>query len=175
MPSSKYINAKNQASRGGGEEFHAQKGVVLCKDCGAAYHKKSWRHGMEEFNKAETASISSGKKEVPVKFEICPACKMIKDHQYEGRITIKNLPESSEQSLRELVEGFSKRAYEQDPMHRLIGAKKLGAGNWEITTTENEMANKLAHKIKTSFSHVKSRTHFAGDPSDVAEITIEFS
>lgn len=170
----KYINAKSQVGHGGGEEFHAQKGVVLCKNCGAAYHKKSWRHGIENFNKAETESISSGKKDVPVKFELCPACKMIKDHQYEGRITIKNLPEASEQSLHELVEGFGKRAYEQDPMHRLIEIKNEG-GKWVITTTENEMANKLAHKIKTSFSHVKSRTHFAGDPSDVAEITIDFS
>ena len=130
---------------------------------------------MEEFNKAETASISSGKKDVPVKFALCPACEMIKNHQYEGRITIKNLPVGSERSLRELAEGFGRRAHDQDPMHRLISIKKLDNGNWEIKTTENEMANKLAHKIKTSFSHVKSRTHFAGDPSDVAEIVIDFS
>ncbi len=170
----KYSSAKYPGSRKSAEEFPAQKGVVLCKTCGAAYHKKSWRHGMEEFNKAETASISSGKKDVPVKFAICPACQMVKDHQYEGRITIKNLPEASEQALRELVEGFGKRAYDRDPMDRLIAIKNDG-GHWVITTTENEMANKLAHKIKTSFSHVKSRTHFAGDPSDVAEISIEFS
>lgn len=169
----KYNAPKAPLSKKASEEFKAVAGVVLCKDCGAAYHKKSWRHGVEQFNKAETESISSGKKDVPVNFAICPACQMIKNHQYEGRITIKNLPEASEQSLHELVEGFGKRAYEQDPMDRLIAIKNDG-GNWVITTTENEMANKLAHKIKTSFSHSKSRTHFAGDPSDVAEITIEF-
>lgn len=170
----KNTNSKAPSIRNASEEFKAVAGVVLCKTCGAAYHKKSWRHGMEKFNKAETESISSGKKDVPVKFALCPACQMIKNRQYEGRITIKNLPAASEKSLRELVEGFGKRAYEQDPMHRLIEIKKDGA-NWVITTTENEMANKLAHKIKTTFSHVKSRTHFAGDPSDVAEIKIEFS
>ena len=37
----------------------------------------------------------------------------------------------------------------------------------------NELANKLAHKIKDSFN-VKSKTKFAPEPSDVAEITIEF-
>ncbi len=174
MTMKNYNNIKASLSRKAMEEFPAQKGVVLCKTCGAAYHKKSWRHGIEEFNKAETESISSGKKDVPVKFELCPACQMIKNHQYEGRITIKNLPEASEHSLSELVEGFGKRAYEQDAMHRLIEIKNDG-DKWVITTTENEMANKLAHKIKTSFSHVKSRTHFAGDPSDVAEITIEFA
>lgn len=171
----KYNNPKAPLSGKASQEFKAEAGVVLCKNCGAAYHKKSWRHGMEEFNKGETESISSGKNDVPVKFADCPACQMIKNHQYEGRITVKNLPEASELSLRELAEGFGKRAYEQDPMHRLIEIKKLENGNWEIKTTENEMANKLAHKIKTSFSHVKSRTHFAGDPSDVAEIVIEFN
>ncbi|MEK7654045.1 MAG: hypothetical protein AAB345_02060 [Patescibacteria group bacterium] len=169
-----YQSPKAPLSKKSQQEFKAVAGVVLCKSCGAAYHKKSWRHGMEEFNKAETASISSGKKDVPVKFALCPACEMIKNHQYEGRITIKNLPAGSERSLQELAEGFGRRAHDQDPMHRLISIKKLGNGNWEITTTENEMANKLAHKIKTSFSHVKSRTHFAGDPSDVVEIVIEF-
>ena len=121
MSANKYINAKNQVGHGGGEEFHAQKGVVLCKDCGAAYHKKSWKHGIEKLNKAETESISSGKKDVPVKFAICPACQMIKNGQYEGRITIKSLPENSENALRELVEGFGRRAYDRDPMDRLIG------------------------------------------------------
>ena len=51
---------------------------------------------MEEFNKAETESISSGKKDVPVKFELCHACQMIKNRQYEGRIIVKNLPMDSE-------------------------------------------------------------------------------
>ena len=171
----KYNNPKAPISRKSQQEFKAVAGVVLCKGCGAAYHKKSWRHGIEEFNKGETESISSDKKDVSVKFALCPACEMIKNHQYEGRIVVKNLPAGSEKSLQELTAGFGRRAYEQDPMHRLIGIRRLGAGHWEITTTENEMANKLAHKIKTSFSHVKSRTHFAGAPSDVAEITIEFS
>ena len=57
--------------------------------------------------------------------------------------------------------------------YELEEVKKLENGNWEITTTENELANKLAHKIKDSFN-VKSKTKFAPEPSDVAEITIEF-
>lgn len=170
----KYVNPKAPTSKKVSEEFKSAAGVVLCKSCGAAYHKKMWRHGIEEFNAAETKNISSGKKDVPVKFELCPACQMIKNRQYEGRVTIKGLPEEYEEEMHGLVEGFCKRAYEQDPMHRLIEIKHENS-NWVITTTENEMANKLAHKIKTSFRKVKSRTHFAGDPSDVVEVTIDFA
>ena len=150
------------------EEFSAKKGVVLCKDCGAAYYKKSWKHGIENIK------TSSEKSDPAVSFKICPACQMIKNKQYEGRITVKNLPERYADELEGLAEGFCRRAYERDPMHRLIKMEKSASG-LVITTTENELANKLAHKIKSSFKNVKSRTKFAGDPSDVAEITIEFS
>lgn len=150
------------------EEFSAHKGVVLCKNCGAAYYKKSWKHGIENIK------TSSEKSDPAVTFKLCPACQMIKNKQYEGRITVKNLPEHYAGELGGLVEGFCRRAYERDPMHRLIKMEKSASG-LVITTTENELANKLAHRIKNSFKSVKSRTKFAGDPSDVAEITIEFS
>lgn len=154
-------------SQHGVEEFSAKKGIVLCKDCGAAYYKKSWKHGLENIKTSE-------KSDPAVTFKICPACQMIKNKQYEGRITVKNLPEHYAGELEGLAEGFCRRAYERDPMHRLIKMEKSASG-LVITTTENELANKLAHKIKSSFKNVKSRTKFAGDPSDVAEITIEFS
>lgn len=162
------------------EEFAAKGGLVLCENCGAAYHKKRWHHGIEKLNLAETESLENPKKDKKVHFVFCPACQMIKNKQYEGRITIKNMPEEYSEKLEELAEGFGKRAYDRDPMDRLIEIKKLPArpgenGNWVITTTENELASKLANKIKSAFNKVKSKTHFAPEPSDVAEITIEFS
>ncbi len=155
-----------QRSRHEGQEFSSHKGIVVCNDCGAAYFKKRWVHGLEEVKNKDN-------KDEPVSFSICPACAMIKNKQYEGRITIKNLPEKHAKDLEDIVRGFSKRAFERDAMHRLIEVKKEGV-NWVITTTENEMANKLAHHIKESLRAVKSRTHFAPEPSDVAEIIIEF-
>ncbi len=149
------------------QEFEAHKGVVVCKTCGAAYFKKRWVHGLEELN------IKEGKDE-PVSFAVCPACQMIAHHQYEGRITVKGLPEKHVKDLEDVVRGFSRRAFERDVMHRLIEIKREGV-KWFITTTENEMANKMAHHIKESLRASKSRTTFAGDPSDVAEITIDFS
>ena len=106
---------------------------------------------------------------------------MIHNKQYEGRIKIKNIPVVSEDRLDDLIRGFCHRAFERDPLDRLINLEKsLPAGrqdgsDWTVTTTENQLANKLAKKIKDAFSKVKSKTKFAGDPSDVVEITIEFS
>lgn len=148
------------------EEFSAEKGLVLCKDCGVCYYKKRWHAGLEKLNLPE--------KDQPMHFASCPACTMINNKQYEGRVTIKNFPDNQSEQLEKLVEGFGNRAYDRDPMDRVIEIKKLGNGNWQITTTENELANKLAHKIKDTFNKLKSEIRFAPEPSDVAEITIKF-
>ena len=149
------------------EEFGAgKKGLVMCQNCDSAYFKKSWHHDLENIEVSE-------KKDVPIKFVLCPACQMIKNKQYEGRIVMKNVPEKSGVKLEELITGFCRRAFERDPMDRLIEIKK-SAGKWIVTTTENQLANKLAQKIKSSFSGVKTKTKFNKEPSDVAEVTIDF-
>ncbi|MBI2024984.1 MAG: hypothetical protein HYT03_02795 [Candidatus Harrisonbacteria bacterium] len=170
----KTYDVKLPKARSEVEEFYAKKGILICSDCGAVYWKKHWHHGLEKLNKSETISISEFKKEKNLRFLPCPACQMIKNHQYEGRITIKNFPSNSVAKLEELVSGFGDRAYDRDPMDRVIKVEKV-SGNWVITTTENELANKLARKIKSVFSKLKSRVKFAPEPSDVAEIIIEFS
>src|SRR3989344_3058041 len=132
----------------------------------SAYYKKSWHH--------DIAGLKNYEKDWPVHFTVCPACQMIHNKQYEGRIKIKNIPVVSEDRLDDLIRGFCHRAFERDPLDRLINLEKSGS-DWTVTTTENQLANKLAKKIKDAFSKVKSKTKFAGDPSDVVEITIEFS
>lgn len=159
------------------EEFAAQKGLLLCSDCGAVYFKKHWHHGLEKLNNPEMAAVvkSADKKaKAPsVKFVLCPACQMIKNGQYEGRVVIKNVPRHQAGKLEELIEGFCRRAYDIDPMDRLIAIKK-SSGSWEARVTENQLANKLGKKIQNAFSGVKTKTHFAAEPSDVAEVAVEF-
>ena len=147
------------------------KGVIFCEKCGIVYYKKSWHHSL--------LNLKSIKEEAPVKFVLCPACQMIKNKQYEGRIVIKNVPEKSGVKLEELINEFCRRAYDRDPMDRLIEIKKShstssGQAVWEVTTTENQLANKLAQKIKSSFSGVKTKTKFNKEPSDVVEVIADF-
>ena len=161
------------------EEFTAKKGLVLCESCGAVYYKKHWHHNLERLNSPEVKSVSDvGKKDTSVKFLLCPACAMIKNKQYEGRIIIQNVPKQIQKELEELILGYGKRAYDRDPMHRLIEVNKNtsdgGKNVWQVTTTENQLANKLAKKIKSAFHKTKSKVRFNAEPGDVAEIALEF-
>ncbi|MDP2696469.1 MAG: hypothetical protein Q8O87_04465 [bacterium] len=159
-------NIKLPRSRHASEEFGGgKKGLILCPDCHASYFKKSWHHGLSDLK-------ISGDRDMPVEFRRCPACVMIASGQYEGRITIKKIPAASAKMLEATIRAFSRRAYEMDPLDRLIGLSKRGS-TWVATTTENQLANKLANKIKKSFSKAKSKTKFGPKPSDVVEITIE--
>jgi len=97
-------NVNLPKSRSEAEEFGpGKKGLVMCQNCDSTYFKKSWHHDLENVEVSE-------KKDVPIRFVLCPACQMIKNKQYEGRIVIKNVPEKSMVKLEELINGFCRRA-----------------------------------------------------------------
>ena len=144
-----------------------KKGLIICEQCNIFYYKKSWHHSADSFI-AEREN-----KDLPVNFALCPACKMIKNRQYEGIMTIKNVPVKFEVELVNFIKGYCRRAYSRDPLDRLIKIKKSG-NNLIVTVTENELANKLGKKIKNLFNKVKTKTVFLGKPSDVARVDVEF-
>jgi len=150
------------------EEFGpGKKGIILCPECNSAYFKKSWHHDFRGLKFPLNQNL-------PITFKPCPACRMIKNKQYEGRITLKNVPAKYAEELDNFIIAYGKRATDRNPMDRLIGIKK-SSSTWIVTTTENQMANKLARKIQTSFKKVKAKTKFNREPGDVAHIIVEFS
>ena len=62
----------------------------------------------------------------------------------------------------------------KDPMDRLIDIKKSGK-MLTITTTENQLALKLAKKIKEVFKKVDMATKFAKESHDDVLITLIFN
>lgn len=146
------------------EEKHNQgkSGLIFCQNCGAVYYKKSWHH---ELNKKIEI-----KKE---KFGLCPACQMIKNKQFEGEIIIENIPLGTYNNLVNLTKAFCRRAYGIDPLDRLIEIKKIKQG-LRITVTENQLAVKLAKKIKQVFRKVDMKISYSPAPSDVVYIKLEF-
>lgn len=163
---SSYRKVKLPKSGHAAEEFGGgKKGLVFCPDCLAAYYKKSWHHSLLD--------LKSLKESAPVNFVLCPACKMIKNHQFEGRIRITGVPDNLMTELLNLIRGFGERARAADPMDRVIEIKKNN-DELVVTTTENQLANKLAKKIKDSFNKVKTKTTFSKDPSDFVDIRVEF-
>ena len=162
----KQYDVKLPRERTEAHEFKgALAGLVICSACGAVYHKKSWRAGLEKLKLPE--------RDYPVKFALCPACRMIKSGQYEGRVTVKNVPLKERDLLVHLVEAYCRRAQDRDPMDRLI---KIGGrgDSLEILLTENQLANKLAKKIKTPLTKSAPGFPHAAAPGDVITITVTF-
>lgn len=62
---------------------------------------------------------------MPVNFTLCPACQMIKNKQFEGKVTILNVPEKLSEELVNLIKGFCERAYSRDPINPRLKTHKL--------------------------------------------------
>lgn len=155
------------ASRSAEHEFPKGKaGLLFCKDCNAVYYKKSWHRSLRAYKNL--------REDLPVKFSLCPACKMISNGQFEGEIIIKNVPEKNFNDLTHLIEAFCHRAFEKDPMDRLASLKKT-KGGFIATTTENQLAVKLAKKIKDVFKKVDYKISYSSSPSDVVYIKMGFN
>jgi len=140
-------------------------GLVFCSECNAVYFKKSWHHNLRNYKNL--------REDLPIKFAVCPACQMIKNKQFEGEIIIENAPSKIQNELINLIKSFCRRAYEKNPMHRLIEIKNSPRGI-RITTTENQLAVKLAKKIKEVFKKAEMKISYSSAPSDVVYIKLEF-
>ena len=162
----KQYNIKITSSRTAEREFPKGKtGLLFCKDCNAVYYKKSWHRSLRAYKNL--------REDLAVAFSLCTACKMIKNKQFEGEIIIKNVPEKNSNDLTHLIEAFCHRAYERDPMDRLINLEKTKDG-FIATTTENQLAVKLAKKIKEVFKKVDYKISYSSSPSDVAYVVLTF-
>ncbi len=110
---------------------------------------------------------------------LCPACQMIKNKEFEGQLTISNFPPALETDLTKLIRNFCQRAYERDPMDRLISINQLKnqhkSASLVITLTENQLAVKLAKKIKEVFKKAKIEISYSPAPSDVVYIKLTFN
>lgn len=145
----------------------AKKGVVICETCNIFYYKKSWHHDGDTFIAARA------NKDIPVSFAVCPACKLIKSKQCLGKITVKNIPAAQKTDLLNLIKGYGERAFDRDPLERLISSVVSGS-SVTVKTTNNQLAQRLGKKIKETFNKVKLTTAYMRQPGDVANVTIEF-
>lgn len=165
----KPYDVKLPARKNDEQEFGGgKKGIIVCPECNNAFFEEKWRHDFKGL------PALRNKKNIPITFKLCPADEMIKNHQFEGEIRLQNVPAKHKEELENLIIAYGKRAYDRDPMDRIIEIKKRNE-NWVVTTTENQLANKLARKIRSSFRKVKSTvTKFTPEPSDVARVVVQF-
>lgn len=116
--------------------------VVMCSNCEAVYYYKSWHHRLADYQK-----LSENKR---IKFSVCPACRMIKDKMFEGRVIIRNIARVKKQELLNLIDNIGERAFKRDPMDRIIKIKNSPA-ELEILTTENQLAISISKQVKRAF------------------------
>jgi len=125
-----------------------KKDIIICPKCNAYYFYKSWHHKLEDYR-----HLSDKKR---VKFILCPACQMIRDGKYEGQIILKNVPEDKKEEILNLIKNIGKRAYNRDPMDRIIDIREIRGklakiSNIEILTTENQLAVRIGKQLKRTF------------------------
>ncbi|MDD3735106.1 MAG: hypothetical protein PHO31_01360 [Candidatus Pacebacteria bacterium] len=120
-----------------------KKNIVLCRNCNAVYFYKSWHHRLEDY-----PEIS---KEKSLNFSLCPACRAEKEGTYEGKVVIENIDVKIKEDLLSLINNFGREARERDPQDRILKVKQLNKNKIIITTTENQLAVRLAKKIKKTF------------------------
>lgn len=156
--------------RTGDQEFGPpQKDYRQCEKCRAIYYEKSWHHS----NHINAASLVGSRHKFWVTH--CPACKMTDDHQYEGIAIIENIPKKYQNELFHMIKGYGLRAYKKDCQHRVIAINKEEKGKWVVTTTENQLAAKLAKKIKEVFDKVEVKTSYSQEPDDVERVSVKFN
>ncbi|MEF8846867.1 MAG: hypothetical protein V5A57_00290 [Candidatus Paceibacterota bacterium] len=136
---------------------------IICPDCNSVYEGKGWHHHSE-------FDIERLKKEEEVRFEQCPACKMIEDKYFQGEIIIENPPANQKEQIKNTAQNYGEKAFKKDPLDRVIsiGEKKVerptaqekrgkesrdevkGRTDIRILTTENQLAVRIAKKVNES-------------------------
>lgn len=140
------------------EKFHSKKEVGVCKECGAFYYKKSWHKNLpKELENKEKY------------YTLCPACRMIKENVFEGEIRIYNVKKEKEEELLNAIKNAEELSQKRDPEDRIVKIQKK-ENEIIVWTTENQLAIKIAKKIKNSFKG-EMKIHYS-DKESTARVEI---
>jgi NMD protein affecting ribosome stability and mRNA decay len=150
------------------EAGKAEKKLVICTRCHEARIGKKWRSAASLLAKNLTAHKEG------VHFTLCPACTMITKKLYEGEIVIGGVSPEREAELLHMIASFGARAQEIDPQDRIIAIEHTKKGELRITTTENQLAQKIAKKIKSSFKKTTMHIGYSSEPYQVTRIQMQF-
>ena len=162
--SGKYRKKIERSKKEEGEYGAGKKDFGICEKCNAVYYYKSWKHGFSNYKHLnENKSIN---------FITCPACKMIKDKKFEGKVIFENVPKEYREEILNNIKNTGERAYKRDPMDRVIEVSEPG-DNIEVTTTENQLARNIARQIERAHKGAKADIKWSKEES-TARIVVRF-
>jgi NMD protein affecting ribosome stability and mRNA decay len=148
--------------------WREHKGIIKCPRCGNVHFKKRW------YSSEQYLRIRLKLKKLEIAEEkFCQACKMIKQNVFEGELFIEEFPGSRKKELLRLIKNFGERAIAIDPQDRIIKIEGTQKG-FRITTTENQLVDKLAKKIKDVFKSVDIHFSHSAEPAEVDRVHVTF-
>lgn len=145
-----------------------QKGIIECPRCYNVRHKERWYSSFR--------NLKPTLKLLPphiAKRELCPACRMVSEHVFEGEVVVGEVPPGYRLEFLRLVRNFGERARAKDPQDRIIAIKKNPKG-YHITTTENQLAIRIAKKIRDSFAAVRMKVSYSEEPYETGRVIVVF-
>lgn len=148
--------------------WHETKGITECPKCKNVRYKKQWYASKESIR----PQMKDGHVEISDE-RLCPACVMAKEGVFEGEVFIEGFPGKEEENLMNLVRAFGERATEIDPQDRIIRIESTREG-YRVTTTEDQLANKIAKKIKDTFHPVTIDISHAPEPHEVSRVHVRY-
>ena len=144
-----------------------KKGIFICRQCGSCYYLKAWHHSFEKISANHNLALKDFQP------TLCPACSMIKNKQHEGEVIIHHIPSQVQDGLIALIRSFGDKAFDRDCQHRIISIS-LQKNLLLVTTSENQLAAKLAKKIRETFHAKRVRIVHNTAPSDIATVSLFF-
>lgn len=128
-----------------------RKEFFFCSGCGIVYYHKFWHHALEDWK-----HLSGDER---VKFVLCPACRMIKDKKFEGELAVFGIGSRKlKEEIKKVLKNSGQLAFRRDPLDRIIEIKEE-KNQLVVRTTENQLAVKLAKKIKLTFGGEMTISH----------------
>lgn len=112
---------------------------LVCPLCSAVYGDKSWR--------ANFAAVRGVREDKRIVFMRCPACEMIREGKFEGEVIMQGVPAKRAEEVLNRIRNVGERAYQRDPMDRIISLSRRGS-RIVVTTTENQLALRIGRAIK---------------------------
>lgn len=146
------------------EYWRETKGMTKCPECGNVHYKKRWYASPEE-----VMAILMVHKLPITRKKLCPACKMVHDRTFEGELVLDGFPDDHRKELLSLIRNFGERARVKDPQHRIIDILEM-TSRYRVTTTENQLAVKIAKKVKDVFNKVDVRISHSAEPYEVNRV-----
>ena len=145
-----------------------KRGIYVCRRCRAYLPKKSWHPDVDSLLIANRHLLPF------VQETICPACEMIEQNRYQGKVFIVGMLHSQKKDILALVKAFGIRAYMRNVENRVINTHS-DTDSITITLTGKALAAKLAQKVRTIFHLQEIGVVYSSEPSNISIATVTFS